>query len=65
MSEITTIPIKKETRDVLKMLGMKGESYDALLRRLIETAKCQMLYRDLDEIRHKGDYVKIEDIDAL
>ena len=65
MSEITTIPIKKETRDVLKMLGMKGESYDALLRRLIETAKCQMLYRDLDEIRRKENYVKIEDIDAL
>ena len=65
MSEITTIPVTKETRDLLKMLGMKGESYDALLRRLIEVAKCQMLYRDLDEIRRKGDYVKIEDIDAL
>jgi hypothetical protein len=41
MSELTTIPIMKDTRDALKMLGMKGESYDALLRRLIETAKCQ------------------------
>ena len=65
MSDITTIPVTKETRDLLKMLGMKGESYDALLRRLIEVAKCQMLYRDLDEIRRKGDYVKIEDIDAI
>lgn len=51
MSELKTIPIMKETRDALKMLGMKGESYDALLKRLIETAKCQMLYRELDEIR--------------
>ncbi|MFZ3170353.1 MAG: hypothetical protein WA130_22290 [Candidatus Methanoperedens sp.] len=55
----------KETRDALKMLGMKGESYDALLRRLIEAAKCQMLYRELDEIQRKGDYIKIDDIDAL
>lgn len=55
----------KETRDALKMLGMKGESYDALLRRLIETAKCQMLYRELDKIRNKGNYIKLEDIDAL
>jgi hypothetical protein len=65
MSELTTIPIMKETRDALKMLGMKGESYDALVRRLIEAAKCQMLYRELDDIRQKGDYMKIEDIDAL
>lgn len=65
MSELTTIPIMKETRDALKMLGMKGESYDALIRRLIEAAKCQMLYRELDDIRQKGDYLKIEDIDAL
>lgn len=61
MSELTTIPIMKETRDALKMLGMKGESYDALLRRLIETAKCQMLYRELDEIRNKGDYIKVDE----
>lgn len=47
------------------MLGMKGESYDALLRRLIEAAKCRMLYRELDEIQSKGDYTKIDDIDAL
>lgn len=55
----------KETRDALKMLGMKGESYDALIKRLIEAAKCQMLYRELDEIRLRGDYIKIEDIDAI
>jgi hypothetical protein len=65
MSELTTIPIMKETRDALKMIGMKGESYDALLRRLIETAKCQMQYRDLDDIRSKGEYIKVDDIDAL
>lgn len=65
MSELTTIPVMKETRDALKMLGMKGESYDALIKRLIEAAKCQMLYRELDDIRSKGDYIKIEDIDAL
>jgi len=65
MSELTTIPIMKETRDALKMLGMKGESYDVLIKRLIEIAKCQMLYRELDEIRRKDDYIKIEDIDAL
>ncbi len=55
----------KETQDALKMPVMKDKSYDALLRRLIEAAKCQMLYRELDKIRRKGDYMKIDDIDAL
>jgi hypothetical protein len=47
------------------MIGMKGESYDVPIKRLLETAKCQMLYRELDEIRNKGDYIKGDDIDAL
>jgi hypothetical protein len=33
---ITTIQIQIETRELLKKLGNKGESYDALLRRLIQ-----------------------------
>lgn len=47
------------------MFGMKGESYGALIRRLIEEAKCQKFYRELDEIRLKGRYIKIENIDEL
>ncbi len=39
--------------------------HNALIKRLIEVAKCQMFYKELDEIRNKGDYVKIEDIDDL
>ena len=35
MSEITRIPVSKETRATLKALGSKGESYDAVIRRLI------------------------------
>jgi hypothetical protein len=33
---ITTIQIQIETRELLKKLGHKGESYDSLVRRLIE-----------------------------
>lgn len=38
MSEITTIKVSMETRDALKSIGWKGESYDAILRRLMERA---------------------------
>lgn len=33
MNEIATIPIQKETRDKLKELGMKGETYDDIIVR--------------------------------
>jgi hypothetical protein len=33
---ITTIQIQIETRELLKKLGHKGESYDSLVRRLIQ-----------------------------
>ena len=32
----TTIPLTPETRDRLKALGKKGETYDALLNRLLD-----------------------------
>ena len=35
MGEKTTILVFKETRDLLKRLGRKDESYDDVIRRLI------------------------------
>jgi hypothetical protein len=35
MGETTTIPLTKETRDLLKRFGRKGETYDELVRRLL------------------------------
>lgn len=37
MPAITTIPLSKATRDRLRALGRKGETYDALLRRLMDS----------------------------
>lgn len=41
MDRITTIKLKMSTRDRLRKLGRKGESWDALLRRLIEEAEAR------------------------
>jgi len=41
MKDITTISIKKETREMLKEIGKKGETYDEIIRRLIELWKSQ------------------------
>lgn len=34
--DITTIPLTKTTRDRLKALGRKGETYDELLNRIMD-----------------------------
>jgi len=39
MSRTTTIPLSPNTRDALKKLGVKGETYDDILRRLIQLAE--------------------------
>lgn len=36
MPDITTIPLTKATRDRLRALGNKGETYDVLLNRLMD-----------------------------
>jgi len=44
MQERTTLPVRKTTRDKLKTLGGKGESYDGILRRLMEIAEESAFY---------------------
>ena len=36
MSEVTTIPVKKDVRDRLKQYGTKGETYNDILKRLMD-----------------------------
>ena len=40
---VTTIKITPETRDRLKAVGMKGETYDALLNRLIDEVQARLV----------------------
>ncbi len=39
MSQLTTIAIKKETREMLKKYGTKGETYNDIIKRLIREYK--------------------------
>jgi predicted CopG family antitoxin len=39
MSELTRVPLARETREALKALKRGGESYDAVIRRLMKEAK--------------------------
>lgn len=36
---ITTIQLSRKTRDMLKELGKKGETYDEIIKKLLELIK--------------------------
>ncbi len=44
MPMLTTVPVSSEVRDRLKRLASKGETYDGLLRRLLDDAETRLLY---------------------
>jgi len=41
--EITTIQLSKETKDKISSLGVKGESYDTILKRIYSLAVKEQL----------------------
>ncbi len=58
---LTTIPVSKETRDRLKRLASKGETYDGLLHRLIETVEAHMLYEREKRILETEEFVPLDE----
>lgn len=57
ISENTTVIVSKETRDALKAIGSKGETYDAVLRRLLQ------LKREYEETGGLKEFTHIPDIE--
>ena len=63
MSEVTTIPIKKDTRDMLKSFGRKGETYDRIIRELMEKAEyVDFMERQYGILDNKKDFVPLDEI---
>ncbi|MEE9116024.1 MAG: hypothetical protein V3U51_05060 [Thermoplasmata archaeon] len=62
MSQVTTIQIQKDTRDRLREIGHKGETYDNLIRRLMKAAREIEFYADLDRIVDKEEFVPLDEV---
>jgi len=58
---LTTIPVSKEIRDDLKRLASKGETYDDLLRRLIEDAEARLLYERETRILETEEFIPLDE----
>ena len=61
MMNLTTIPVSKDVRDHLKRLASKRETYDDLLRRLIEDAEARLLYEREKRILETEEFVPLDE----
>ncbi len=62
MMALTTIQIRKNTRDELKKIGRKGQTYDELITKLLRVAKKDMFFNELDKIADSEEFVSLDGI---
>ena len=63
MSALTTIPLRRETRDRLKELGKKGETYDDVVLRILEQAELAAhLETHYERLRDKAKFIPLDEI---
>lgn len=62
MTELTTIPIRKETREELKQVGFKKETYDEIIGKLVEAYKRHLFYARQKRILEEERFVPLEKV---
>ena len=62
MSTLTTIQIQKETREELREFGKKGETYEDVIKKLMEIAKRVEFFEDIDRILESEEFVSLDEI---
>ena len=62
-NEKTTILVAKKTREQLKVLGRKGETYDDIITRLMEEINYQeFIARQYERLKEKDEFIPLEDV---
>ncbi len=59
---LTTIQIEKGTREKLKRFGMKDETYDQILKKLMDIAALCLLHKDAKRILKEERFVHLDKI---
>jgi predicted CopG family antitoxin len=59
MSE-TTIQISRETREKLKKIGSKGQTYDEVIQKLMEIAQKVAFFKELDRISDHEEFIPLD-----
>ena len=64
MSETTTLPVSKTTRDKLRRFGTKGETYDEIINRLMENDQyIAFMERQYAILSEKDRFVPLDEIE--
>ena len=59
----TTIPVEKGTRDRLRSLGKKGETYTQILNRLMSSAVYEeFMERQYERLKDKKAFVSLDEL---
>ena len=60
---VTTVQITPETRDLLKAVGRKGETYDAIIRKLLRSSEyMEFMEAQYKILREETHWVKLKDL---
>jgi hypothetical protein len=62
MSTITTISVKPETKEILRQIGAKGQTYDEIIRMLVERASIKELDRRWNRILEEEEFIPLDDL---
>ncbi len=59
---MTTIQVDKETRESIKQFGTKDETYDEILRKLIQIAALHYLHEDVKRMMKEEKAVPFNEV---
>lgn len=62
MSSTTTIAVAMETKEILRSLGEKGESYDHIIKKLIEEVGIKELDNRWNKILAEDDFIPLDEL---
>ncbi|MCJ2519794.1 MAG: hypothetical protein LN412_02455 [Candidatus Thermoplasmatota archaeon] len=62
MPDVTTISVRRETKELLKEFGKKGDTYDQIIRRLVEQASMRELNRRWNRILEEEKFIPLENL---
>jgi len=60
MAATTTISISKDTKELLRKMGGKGESFDAIIRKLLREANWKVLDERWNNILDEDEFIPLE-----
>jgi len=60
MAAMTTISISGDTKELLRKMGEKGESYDAIIRRLLHEANWKVLDERWNKILDTDEFIPLD-----